>query len=301
MTLLGVLRDLARSRRRGLRRVPGRDRTRSPRRPPVPSPTTRPRRWHAACAAPRNGASSCRPRPRPARRPPRATAAAMAWKRLFFNQLWPARFKWDAGHGATSRRGLRPLPARGRGRRGRRRRPTSVLPLHRAGSSATGADATEDRGLVGAAYWTPSRARDDVAVRRRGASSTGLGGAHLRRRGLRRRAIGPVHDVRTGSTFASSSRPFPRPAGAGRRRGRGPEVVQRPAGSNTWTRPCSAVLEAERLMPRPRPPGRRTSRRGSRGAGRRDTTPRTRIACRRRTRARAGRATHPGPRGPRRR
>ena len=57
--------------------------------------------WHAACAGlgrERGLFVPAEPAPAPGASTANAsTAAAMAWKRLFFNQLWPARFKWDGG------------------------------------------------------------------------------------------------------------------------------------------------------------------------------------------------------------
>ena len=65
---------------------------------PLASDDAAPAVWHSACAGlgrERGLFVPAEPAPAPGASTTNAsTAAAMAWKRLFFNQLWPARFKW---------------------------------------------------------------------------------------------------------------------------------------------------------------------------------------------------------------
>ena len=215
-------------------------------------------------------------------------------------------------------RGLRPLPARGRGRRGRRRKvqrrraaaaPVPEAPARPAQGRDGGPGALgRRRGGAAGPIGRRHGARDDVArapaVGRR--RRPGLGGGAPAAAGhgpLRRRAAGPVHDVRTGSRRSRAAQGlFQDARGAGRRRGRG--LGGRPAaGGVEHPGPDRARRgvggRAARGLGRGRRGGREAyvAARAPRGAGRRGRRRRERAG----SRAGGGhaeghgRAAHPGP------
>ena len=197
-----------------------------------------------------------------------STAAAMAWKRLFFNQLWPARFKWDHDAGRTKRDFkievcVRFRPEDEGDEVAVAKSNDVVLPLHQYLKLQRDRrkDATEDQGpLVGAAaappelldavtgreMTSPVRLPSGVVVDRAWAE------AHLRRRGTDpydgarldpSTTFEPARDVREQLKAFSKTRGAPAAVGVA-----GSEVVQRLAGSNTLDPTVlDAVLEAERL------------------------------------------------------
>ena len=228
--------------------------------------------WHAACAGlgrERGLFVPAEPAPAPGASTANAsTAAAMAWKRLFFNQLWPARFKWDHDAGRTKRDFkievcVRFRPEDEGDEVAVAKSNDVVLPLHQYLKLQRDRrkDATEDQGpLVGAAaappelldavtgreMTSPVRLPSGVVVDRAWAE------AHLRRRGTDpydgarldpSTTFEPARDVREQLKAFSKTRGAPAAVGVA-----GSEVVQRLAGSNTLDPTVlDAVLEAERL------------------------------------------------------
>ena len=228
--------------------------------------------WHAACAGlgrERGLFVPAEPAPAPGASTANAsTAAAMAWKRLFFNQLWPARFKWDGDAGRTKRDFkievcVRFRPEDEGDEVAVAKSNDVVLPLHQylRLQRDRRKDAKEDQGpLVGAAaappelldavtgreMTSPVRLPSGVVVDRAWAE------AHLRRRGTDpydgarldpSTTFEPASEVRAKLAVFSKTRGAPAAVGVA-----GSEVVQRLAGSNTLDPTVlDAVLEAERL------------------------------------------------------